>query len=234
MSQDESIKIRTLPRKNEKKKEEKASEPKPAAPRWIIYVGTTSCLLLAGVLFFDRPVEKKAVKTVAVQPKIQQTDMASTAVARQNASVNRHLQESHMHQQLMIQAQMLENSKMKTKDLRADDYTLDSAKNYGIQFDQEDTADRVYDDLNANPKSFAETTPDEKINARLANRKWVNELERRERITFIKNFIKSAYDRGYEVEINENLVVVGVKRITEVKKLNIDQIVNKLAAKQGF
>jgi hypothetical protein len=232
MSQnDESIKIRTLPRKNEKPKDQatpaqavKAS--KPTSPRWIIYVGSTSCLLLASVLFFEQPSDPKLVAAAA--QKVQQIEMASTA-ARQNASVSRHMQESHMHRQLMVQAQQLENSKVKTTDLQADQFALDSARSYGVQFDQEDTADRVYEDLNLNAKSFGDSTPDEKINARLANRRWVNELEKRERITFVRNFIKSAFDRGYEVEINENLVVVGVKRITDTKKLNIDQIMDKLA-----
>lgn len=137
-----------------------------------------------------------------------------------------------MQRQMMVQAQQLENAKMKTRDLQADAYALDPAATYGVQFDQEDTADRVYEDLNLNSKTFTEQTPDEKINARLANRRWVNELEKRERITFVKNFIKSAYDRGYEVEINENLVVVGVKRVSQTKKLNIDQIMDKIAAKQ--
>jgi hypothetical protein len=229
MGQDESIKIRTLPRKNEKKKDEPSAETKPAPPRWIIYIGTTSAVLLAAVLYFDSPA--MTAKKQAAAKKIQQTEMASVA-ARQNEAVSRHLQESHMHRQLMVQAQQLENAKMKTTDLQADDYALDSARTYGVQFDQEDTAGNVYEDLNLNNKAYTELTPDDKINARLANRRWVNELEKRERITFIKNFIKSAYDRGYEVEINENLVVVGVKRVTETKKLNIDQIVDRIAAKQ--
>ncbi len=230
MSQDESIKIRTLPRKNEKAKEEAPKSPsatKPAAPRWIIYLGTSSCLLLAGVLFFDAP---KSPGQVASAKQVQQTEMASVT-KRQNDTVSRHLQESHMHRQLMVQAQMLENSKAKTKNLEADDFALDTKQTFGVQFDQDDTTDRVFEDLNVNAKSFSESTPDEKINARLANRRWVNEYERRERITFIRNYIKSAYDRGFEVEINENLVVVGVRRITEPKKLNIDQILNKMAAK---
>lgn len=234
MSQnDESIKIRTLPRKNEKSKDHAAPSPAPAAkavkstsPRWIIYVGTTSCLLLAGVLFFDKPTDSKVAAANA--QKVQQAEMASTA-ARRNASVSRHMQESHMHRQLLVQAQQLENAKVKTTDLQADQFALDPARTFGVQFDQEDTADRVYEDLNLNGKSFGDSTPDDKINARLANRRWVNELEKRERITFVRNFIKSAYDRGYEVEINENLVVVGVKRITDTKKLNIDQIMDKLA-----
>jgi hypothetical protein len=230
MGQDESIKIRTLPRKNEKKKEDASADTKPAPPRWIIYVGTTSAILLAAVLYFDSP--SVSAKKQAAAMKIQQTEMASIA-ARQNEAVSRHLQESHMHRQLMVQAQQLENAKVKTKDLKADDYALDTDRTYGVQFDQEDTAGSVYEDLNVNNnKAYTELTPDDKINARLANRRWVNELEKRERITFIKNFIKSAYDRGYEVEINENLVVVGVKRVTETKKLNIDQIVDRIAAKQ--
>ncbi len=230
MSQhDSSIKIRALPRKGEKPKPK--SEDKPSSPRWIIYVGTSSAIILAMTFLFNEPEQKKSNTTV-VSKKVQQTDSASTA-SRRSASISRHLQESQMHRRLLEQAQVLENAKVRTRDLRADAYVADEdARKFGVQFDQEDSADRVFEDLNVNSKSFAEQTPDEKINAKLANRRWVNEVEKQERITFLKNYIKSAYDRGFEVEINENLIVVGVRRVNEAKKLNIDQIVDKFAAKQ--
>jgi len=230
MAQDDGIKIRTLPRKNEKKKDEpQQAQPKPSTPRWIIYVGTSSCVLLASVLFLDAPKPQKPV--AAAQKQIQQTSMASVATRQSNDKVSRHLQESHMRREMMVQAHQLENMKMKTANLEADPFAMDTSRTYGVQLDQEDTSDRVYEDLNINAKGYGESTPHEKINARLANRKWVNELERRERITFVRNFIRSAYDRGYEVQLDENLVVVGVTKVKNNRKLNIDQILDKIAKK---
>jgi hypothetical protein len=57
----------------------------------------------------------------------------------------------------------------------------------------------------------------------------MNEMERAEKIQFISNFIRSAYDRGYEVEIDANLVVVGVKKINHNKVLDINQVIDRLA-----
>lgn len=224
MGQDQGTKIRTIPRKNEKAKaKETATDAKPSAPRWIIYVGVTSVILLMATLFLDlRP-----------PAKVQKTEMASVRNA-ENEKVSRLLQESYMHRQLMVQAQQIENMKMKNQDLKAEDYALDPNRTYGVQFDQEDSADRVYEDLNDRANVDFERTPAEEISARLANRRWVNELERRERVTFVKNFVRSAYERGYEVQLDQNLVVVGVRKITENRKINIDQLIDKLAAQQGY
>ena len=57
--------------------------------------------------------------------------------------------------------------------------------------------------------------PADKINGRLANRKWINQMERAEKIQFLTSFVRTAYEHGYEVEIDANLIVVGVKRVRE-------------------
>ena len=217
MSQDESIKIRTLPRQNEKKKDSKV-EVKTKSPRWIIYVGTVSSLFLAALILMDQPQK---------QP-VQQSEMSSVT-SRQNASVSKHLQDSYMQQQMLKQARQIENAKAKVGNLEPDTFATDSSATFGVQFDQDEAAARVYEDLNINEKSYSDVTPDDKISARLANRKWMNELDRRERVVFVRNFIKSAYNRGYEVEIDANLVVVGVKKITQARKVDINQIMDKLA-----
>ena len=81
------------------------------------------------------------------------------------------------------------------------------------------------------PRFFQEDLAD-RISAKLANRKWMNEMERAERIQFISSFIRSAYDRGYEVDIDSNLVVVGVRPINRNRVLNIDQVIDRLAKGQ--
>jgi hypothetical protein len=117
--------------------------------------------------------------------------------------------------------------------LDADEFANDEdSRNIGVQFDQEDTASQVYADLNEDSEdNYANETPDDKINSRLATRRWVNELERAERIAFVRNYIRKAYEKGYEVQLDNNLVVVSVKKINKTEKVNIEQVLDKLAQK---
>jgi hypothetical protein len=105
-------------------------------------------------------------------------------------------------------------------------------KGYGVSLDSDNSSERVFEDLDSNNQGYSDQLPADKINARLANRKWMHEMERTEKIQFISAFIRSAYDKGYEVEIDQNLVVVGVKKINQNKLLNIDQVIDRLAKGQ--
>lgn len=228
MAQDQSIKIRALPRKNEKPASQ--TETKPATtsqtPRWIIYVGTTTCAAIAGLFI----VSKKA----PTKPAVQQKEMASIQITRGYDSVNKHLQDTYLKHEMMIKARQNENMKVKNDGpMELSEDELDPSRIYGVTLDQENTAERIYEDLNGTARSYADSTPDEKINNRLANRRWVNDLERAERIQFVKNFLRSAYEKGYEVQLDENLKVVGVKKINETRKVNIDQVIDRMA-KQGL
>lgn len=230
MSQDGSIKIRTLPRQNETKKGEKSEtqQPAPQPPRWIIYVGTVSVVLLLAALFI--PAGQKAARrnlssTVA---KVEPAKPSSSD------SVNRHLQDTAAKREMMVRVREMENMKV-SGNLEADEYASTPEQlNQGVQFDQEDSAERVYADLNEDAQTgYDNELPEDKINARLATRRWVNQLEREERRLFIRNYIRNAYEQGYEVQIDKNLIVVGVKKINKVEKVNIESVLDKLA-QQGL
>jgi hypothetical protein len=149
-----------------------------------------------------------------------------------SALVNRHLTDTHMKHQLMKRKFELENRVTAPRKLGMDAETMpDDNHNYGVQLDSDDSAERLYEELNAEHNEYGDNL-EEKINQRLANRKWLNEMEKAERLTFIKNFIRTAYDRGYEVQLDSNLVVTGVKRIHHPKQVNIEQVLERIA-KQG-
>jgi hypothetical protein len=219
MGKEQEIKIRALPRKNEKEKEASASKSTgQMPPRWIIYVGTTAALFLTVVL---------------LSPVHQEQNLASVSF-KMNDAVQRYLQDASIKHEAMVRAQEMENMKVhRVEDGESDFALANNTQNYGVSFDQEDTSDRLYRDLNGVAPAITDTLPEDKINARLANRRWVNEFERRERINFVRNFLKSAYDRGYEVQLDQNLVVVGVKKVNRTQKVNIDQIVDRMA-RQGL
>jgi hypothetical protein len=230
----EEIKIRSLPRGNEKASQTEKPDPKAKAkdakvPRWIIYVGTASALAL--VTLFALPKPKSSPGAVSRAPVAMPV--------QEDAAVDRYLQDAQLKQQMMVRKRELENmqfkSALKTSEPDAEDFLAlpEGERNLGVQMDADNSAERVFEDLNDAAINDGESLPAERINSRLANRRWVNELERRERIQFVTNFIRSAYDRGLEVEIDQNLVVVGVRKINQTRKVNINQVIDRLA-KQGL
>ncbi|MGZ3723293.1 MAG: hypothetical protein ACXVA9_10200 [Bdellovibrionales bacterium] len=234
------IKIKALPRSNEgaqAKKPDGTEKPKVAKPpRYIIYVGIAALALGAFTFFSNGPKSSKTIQAEKAKSKAAgKADLASTTT-RINESVTRHLQDAEIQHEMMKRTRELENAPFKNAINEGDDDLLallpDENKSFGVQLDSDGAAERVYEDLNGEPTTYSDTLPADKINARIANRKWMNEMERTEKINFISTFIRSAYDRGYEVEIDQNLVVVGVKRINKNKILDINQVIDRLAKGQ--
>lgn len=247
MAQEQEFKIRVLPRTGEKSAAQgAASAPAKAkakesqagkGQRWIVYVGTLSVIALAAA--FALPAGQKAEPSRQAaahtpQPQPQKLDLSSVQDPV-NAKISRHMQDALMKEEIMRQRLELENMRLKDPDLAESPAMLsseDETRTYGVQLDQEDVAGKVYRDLNYRNTPSTEYLPEERINARLATRKWLNEHERAERINFVRNFIRSAYERGIEVEIDQNLVVVGAKKVTTPRKVDIDKIIDRMA-RQG-
>jgi hypothetical protein len=236
------IKIRALPRSNEKDEannspsKDKAAKP---AKRWIIYVCTSALLIAAVGLLHKVKGPAKGAKGSVAKAKLGadgKIDLASIN-ARINNSVTRHMQDAEIQTEMLRRTREIENepysNALANKD--KDDESLPDvdSRNYGVQLEAESSAEKVFEDLNTNSLNYGDTLPGDKINARIANSKWLNELERAEKIQFISAFIRSAYDRGYEVEIDQNLVVIGVKKIRANKALDINQVIDRLAKSQG-
>lgn len=233
MESRDEIKIRALPRTNENKASQNSSPPK-APKRWIVYVTLTTIGLIAGGLLVklnSPPVLTKAKKSGRLE-------MASTGF-NINESVSRHMQDAEIRHEIMQRTAEMENAPFKKgiQELNNEDTATlpDDKRAYGVQMDNDENVDRLLEDLNLDSQSNAmesATSPADRITAKLANRKWMNEMERAQRIAFVKNFIRSAYERGYEVEIDANLVVVGVKKINRDKVLDINQVIDRLAKGQ--
>lgn len=227
-----AFKIRTLPRSNEN--EHAPSFKASPFPRWVIYVGAASVFLLLLTLLWPspQPSDKSKMAKMRVE-KVLPAEPAASAKAQD--AVDRYIVEAQMKRRMMERTREFENLGVKLDAIEGLDPMASStdydAQKFGVQLDQEDSADRVYQDLNQNTPGYSDALLNDKINSRLANRRWVNDLERNQRISFVKNFIRSAYERGYEVQLNDDLVVVGVKKITGNKTVNIDQVIDKLAEK---
>jgi uncharacterized protein YpuA (DUF1002 family) len=150
-----------------------------------------------------------------------------------SASVQKHMYDTHLMEEMARRKSLIENQRSLSK-RPGEDYAVvpDGDKNYGVQLDQEKTLERVYEDLNLNPSNYRYDNIEDRINSRLANRRWLNQQEKAERIAFVRNFIRQAYDRGWEVQIDANLVVTGVRPIVQRNQVNIEQVLDRIA-KQG-
>jgi len=237
----QDIKVRVLPRSNSRANLG-AARPLSVAPvqvngnwshKWLAYLSAIVAF------YFCYSVLQRIVSEPSVEDRTAQTrDPSSSSRQRANQSVTRHLQSSFIKEH--AQRMRAENENLQTRDPyleEAEGSQFEGATGYGLDLEQDDSAERLYRELNSvssgNRAGTFDQMPDQRINARLANRRWLNDLERAERINFVRNFIRSAYERGYQVDLDSNLVVVGVRRIQNNQKVSIDQILERLS-KQGF
>jgi hypothetical protein len=229
----DTTQIRSLPRSGEI-----LASPEPQADRklsrGLLVAGLVSIAATALMLALPSPKTKPSTstsKTVAAKPEYTKTELSSSD--NRISNVDRYLNDGKIRQQMMMRKSEIENQQFRTGrviDSNAQSFlTLPATeKNLGVQLDGENAAENVYEDLHDTTVTES-TLPADLINAEMVKRKWVTELDRRQRILFVSNFIKSARDQGYDVEIDQNLVVVGVRRINETKKLDINQIMDRLA-----
>lgn len=230
MAADPSIKIRTIPRPNEKVPPPQAKKPAPESKlrQWWLPLSMGAAILAIGMAAFiksNKSFSPRTTKTAATKP-------LNPPIARNGASLP-NLRDARMTELMLKRRVELENQR--TMGLRGSDEVLalsdEDERNLGVQLDHENTSERIYEDLYGDRPTYADGSPEERINNKLANRKWVNEQEREARMAFVKNFIREAYDKGYEVELDQNLVVIGYKRIGP-RKVTIDEVLKRLA-KQG-
>lgn len=228
----EEFKIRTLPRGGENKsdskpKEEvkKASGIKRSIPQWLpkaIIGASVSGALIAVVALLNAPIKPDAKRKLSSS---EPTNMVDDRVSR-------HMQEVEAQREMAKQTLEIENRNLapdpsKISESEVDDENKD--RPLGLQLDQENAAEKVYEDLNLNKSNNAELLPEERINARLANSKWIREMERVEQKLFVANFIKAARENGYEITLNDQLVVVNVKKLPGNRKVSIDNILDQLS-----
>lgn len=232
MSQDD-IKIRIVPRSNERpekpRSKEQSLEIESSNSHGLILVGAVAAALIMFSLFGTseqshqiQPSENRSVSSL---------DSDSDMQTRIGASVERHMKESLLREEMMKRKFEIENAHSPTQ-VTGPDVSVGVERIEPLMA-REKTDERLFSDLDLNSMSYSDRSLDDRINSRLANRKWLNEVERAERINFVRNFIRSAYERGYEVTLNENLVVVGVKKIKKDRAVTIDQIMDRMA-KQGL
>lgn len=145
--------------------------------------------------------------------------------------LNQYLQDGQKKTELTEMNVSVENQNAHVEDLPAFlplDEVSSERRPMGVELSQDPALDKVYQDLYGQPGTNGEKSPEERISARLAERKWVHQFEREEKKTFIRNFIAAARDAGYEVELNEDLIVTKVRPLTSKPKVSLEKVIDKL------
>ena len=239
MAQQSDFKIRVLPRKGE-------TAPPAAEPASASGGGARSLRLRVRPPEISRRTALAATAIVVAvlalslawqtpEPTVSATSQKSTRDPMIN-KISRLVEDTRMRAEVQRQRRQLDNMRSReaagTADLDVPAPAPEQARSFGVQMDTENTADRLYQELNDRPRAAADNTPDDRINAMLEKNKWLNEQERQERVQYVRNFIKTAYDRGYEVQLDDKLQVVGVRPIQN-RKVSLDQVIDKVS-RQGI
>ena len=102
---------------------------------------------------------------------------------------------------------------------------------WAFHLEQENSGEKVYNELYGGDRNKGPMTPEDRINLRLKEDQWMAAAEKQERKQYIQNFLKEAYDAGYAIDLDENLVVVRVKKVTSRPKETLDKVLENLARK---
>jgi hypothetical protein len=242
MGRSDEIKIRTLPRGDEAEKKAKAEvRPKPEPKKQpqlqaegieepskginpLVIMAALSAVILGVVVFGPGNGGKAEMSSV------------NTAKPKMPSNVDKYYTEAEIKREMMIHQMEIMNYNFKAAasepELTAEALATPNDGSFGVSMDSEDSASSVFADLNDSYYQSEEMSPADRINARLATRKWINENDRAERVAALAAIIKNAYDQGYELQINSDLVVTGVKKINNKRPLNINQALDRLAKGQ--
>lgn len=148
--------------------------------------------------------------------------------------LTQYLQDGQKKAELQSLKVQVENQRaaISTEDLPAflplEGESIDRRRNFGVELESDQSMDRIYDELYGASPGGKWMSPEERISARLAEKKWLYNYEKEEKKMYIRNFIEAARQAGYEVQINEDLIVTHVRPITSKPKIPLDKVLENL------
>ena len=99
---------------------------------------------------------------------------------------------------------------------------------------QDRSSEDVYRDIS--PERAADTGhwAEQRINAQLEHKKWMDAYEARYEAEFVNAFLANAREQGYEVELNEQLEVVDIKRIRRPEPMRFPQSESEKSPRESY
>ncbi len=90
---------------------------------------------------------------------------------------------------------------------------IDKSKQYGVDHSPDSNETTAFEDLNRYKKELNTEKPDNVIQAQLRDQDRQREYEKAYREAYAKQFIENARRAGYDVRLNDDMVVVSVRPI---------------------
>lgn len=150
----------------------------------------------------------------------------------EDRQLTKYLQDAQKKSELQSLKVEVENQGAQQDELPAfmplDTEDVSEARKLGVELESDPSMERIYDELYGSSPDGKWLTPEERISARLSERKWLYEFEKEERKMYIRNFIEAAKAAGYEIQINEDLIVTSVKPITSRPKVPLDKVLENM------
>jgi hypothetical protein len=136
---------------------------------------------------------------------------------RANAMINKNLQSDQSLLEFRARKVESENAQVLQKQSNLDfDPSVMSERQYEvIDPSVRDGSDDIYEEIFGDEAIYDNhLNPSERIEAKLLKMKMLEEYDYQQKLAYIEAFIKNAYEEGYQVEINDELEVVRIKKIT--------------------
>lgn len=204
-------------KKNKKTRTEESSKKNPVFLR-VLFLGVALLGVLGLYVVNSGPPTPAAKK------------QTTTPVTPENKKVTRFMQDSQKKAELQNLKVEVENLRVKPDDLPAfmplEGESVET-RPLGVELSPDPSIEQVYSDLNS-VKSDQFQTPEERISARIAEKKWLHEYKKMERKTYIQNFIEAARLAGYDIKIDDNLVVTEVRPLNNRPKVPLDKVLENL------
>lgn len=98
-----------------------------------------------------------------------------------------------------------------------------------------DGSEDVYEDIFGDQSAYdVHLNPSQRIEAKLQRMKMLDRYDYQQKLAYIEAFVKNAYEQGYQVDINEDLEVTRVKKITTDEPYRGSASLDKLLDRQGY
>lgn len=138
------------------------------------------------------------------------------------------------HNILEVQKIKNHNTQWKVDNAKSDPDDFDlPATPYGVSVDDENFANRVNKDLAGIDDSgkLKSASPEYSVSKEVADDLYIDQRDYETQQAYIDAFLANARQAGYEVELNDNLDVVGVKKILKQEPLRFPQSVSPRSSK---
>ncbi len=187
----------------------------------MIFVTVAAALLLVVVFQSEEPKQPQNKPAKTHSGLLAQAPTAKSL----NDQINKHLHDLELKKNLNKM-----NAQIEWEDSYSELSATDSAEQEALPKHLDanvyDPASKVYEDLNPNEKGIRTVLPSERIQSKIANRRWVKEYDHEMRREYVYAFIDNMRRDGYEVRINENLEVVNVLKL-RTPSSSVDQAIEK-------